>query len=88
MHIGHEESPQTATFVTYAEGPLEMNRCVGKVAWRISAWEGDCQSPFLQYRDWYWKTYELDAAAALRERRSRVSPVRRRWGAAARRAPG
>jgi hypothetical protein len=66
VHIGHEASPQTATFVTYAEGPLEMNRCVGNVAWRISAWEGDWRSPFLQYRDWYWKAYALDALAALR----------------------
>jgi len=66
LHVGHEKSPQTVTFVTFAEGPLEMNRCVGNVAWRISAWEGDYQAPFLQYRDWYWNTYDLGTAAALR----------------------
>jgi len=66
LHIGHEKSPQTATFVTYAEGPLEMNRCVGNVCWRIAAYEGDWRAPFLRYRDWYWTTYDLERAAALR----------------------
>ncbi len=66
VHVGHEKSPQTVTFVTYAEGPLEMNQCVGNVAWRVGAWEGDWRSPFLQYRDWYWRTYRLEAAAAQR----------------------
>jgi len=66
MNVGHESSPQVATFVTYARGPLEQNRCVGNVCWRIAAYEGDWQAPFLQYRDWYWKAYNLEAAAALR----------------------
>jgi hypothetical protein len=66
VKIGHENSAQTTTFVTYARGPLEMNRCVGNVGWRISTYEGDWQTPFLQYRDWYWQANDLEAAAALR----------------------
>ena len=66
VNIGHEKSAQTATFLTYAEGPLEMNQCVGNVSWRIFAYQGNWQSPFLKYRDWYWQAYDLDAAAQLR----------------------
>ncbi len=66
VHIGHETSAQVVSFVTYASGPLEMNQCVGNLSWRIAAYEGNWQSPFLKYRAWYWKTYNLDQAARLR----------------------
>ncbi len=66
VRIGHEKSPQTATFVTQAYGPLEQNRCVGNVAWRISAFQGDWTVPVKRYRDWYWRAYQLDKAAAMR----------------------
>jgi hypothetical protein len=43
-----------------------MNRCVGNLAWRISAYRGDWTTPLLRYRDWYWAAYRLDTAAKLR----------------------
>ena len=64
--IGHEKSAQTATFVTQPYGPLEQNRCVGNLAWRMSAHQGDWTGPVKRYRDWYWKAYGLAEAAALR----------------------
>ena len=66
VNIGHAGCPQTASFVTYANGPLEMNRCAGNLCWRISAYQGEWQKPFLRYADWYWKTYRLDEKASLR----------------------
>jgi len=66
VRIGHETSVQTATFVTQAYGPLEQNRCVGNLAWRISAHQGEWTGPVKRYRDWYWKAYRLAEAAALR----------------------
>ncbi|NLG51815.1 MAG: hypothetical protein GX552_17055 [Chloroflexi bacterium] len=64
--IGHEKGAQTATFQTLAYGPLEQNRCVGNVCWRVSAFRGDWTVPVGRYRDWYWKAYRLDEAALMR----------------------
>ena len=66
VNIGHEKSAQSVAFVTQAYGPLEQNRCVGNLAWRISAHQGDWTVPVTRYRDWYWKAYRLDEAAAMR----------------------
>ncbi len=66
VQIGHAKSPHTATFVTYARGPWEMNRCVGNLCWRISAYRGDWTVPVKRYRDWYWRAYRLEDAARLR----------------------
>lgn len=66
VHIGHEKSAQTVGFFTLAHGPLEMNRCVGNLAWRFSAYRGDWTVPVQRYRDWYWDAYRLDEAATLR----------------------
>jgi hypothetical protein len=66
VRIGHEKSAQTATFVTQAYGPFEQNRCVGNLAWRISAHQGEWTEPVKRYRDWYWKAHRLSEAAALR----------------------
>jgi hypothetical protein len=66
IHIGNEKNPRTAAFLTLAHGPLENNRCVGNLAWRISAFKGDWKIPVARYRDWYWKAYRLEEAARLR----------------------
>ncbi|MBN1933203.1 MAG: hypothetical protein JW934_00990, partial [Anaerolineae bacterium] len=66
VRVGHSQGMQTVGFVTLAPGPLEMNRCVGNLCWRISAFRGDWTAPVRRYRDWYWRTYRLDEAAALR----------------------
>ena len=66
VRIGHEQSAQVLTLVTYAHGPLEMNRCVGNLCWRLSAYRGDWSVPVRRYRDWYWRAYRLVEAARLR----------------------
>jgi hypothetical protein len=64
--LGREKAPQAVSFITYARGPLEANRCVGNLCWRISAYRGDWRTPVLRYRDWYWMAYHLEDAARLR----------------------
>ena len=66
VRIGGENSKNTVSFITNAHGPLERNRCVGNLCWRISVFHGDWQVPILRYRDWYWKTYGLQEAVKLR----------------------
>ncbi|MGC9348210.1 MAG: DUF6259 domain-containing protein [Anaerolineae bacterium] len=66
VKIGRDENSQVVGFFTLAPGPLEQNRSVGNVCWRISAYEGDWKVPVKRYRAWYWKTYRLDEAAQLR----------------------
>jgi len=66
VRLGHEQNPQVVTLVTYAHGPLEMNRCVGNLCWRLSAYRGDWTIPVRRYRDWYWRAYRLEEAARLR----------------------
>ena len=66
VRIGHDESPQAVTFATLARGPLEMNRCVGNLCWRLSAYRGRWEVPVRRYRDWYWDAYRLHEAAEMR----------------------
>lgn len=66
VRLGHEKSTQTVAMITYASGPLEMNRCVGNLCWRFSAYRGDWEVPVIRYRDWYWKNFRLDEAATRR----------------------
>lgn len=64
--IGHPQCAQAVTVATMAPGPLEMNRCVGNLCWRIAAFQGDWTVPAKRYRDWYWKAYRLQEAQRLR----------------------
>ena len=66
VKIGHDENSQVVGFFTLATGPLEQNRCVGNVCWRISAYEGNWKVPIRRYRDWYWETYSLTELVQLR----------------------
>jgi hypothetical protein len=66
VRIGHPKSAQAVSCYTYAHGPLEMNRCVGNLCWRISAYRGNWAVPVRRYRTWYWKAYRLAEAARLR----------------------
>ena len=66
VRIGREANSQVAQFVTLAPGPLEQNRCVGNLCWRISAYQGDWTAPVKRYRDWYWQAYHLEEAAKMR----------------------
>lgn len=66
INIGHPACAQAVTLMTFARGPQEMNRCTGNLCWRIAAFRGGWQVPFKRYGDWYWKTYNLKAAASLR----------------------
>jgi hypothetical protein len=66
VRIGHDDSPQAATFTTLARGPLEANRCVGNLCWRLSAYRGEWEIPVHRYRDWYRDAYRLHEAAGLR----------------------
>lgn len=66
VKIGRDENSQVVGFFTLAPGPLEQNRSVGNVCWRISAYEGDWKVPAKRYRDWYWEAFSLDEAAKLR----------------------
>ena len=66
VRIGHETNSQVVQFMTIAPGPLEQNRCVGNLAWRISTYQGNWEVPVRRYRDWYWKAHSLVEAAKLR----------------------
>lgn len=66
VHIGTENHPQTVKFITQAYGPLEQNRCVGNLAWRFSVFHGDWSVPVKRYREWYWRAFGLEKAAAMR----------------------
>jgi len=66
VHIGHEKDAQAVSFLTNAYGPLEQNRAVGNLAWRLSCHQGGWEEPVTRYREWYWSAYNLDKAAAMR----------------------
>jgi hypothetical protein len=64
--IGHEHDPCSIGLITLAYGPLENNRCVGNLAWRFSAYQGEWTSPVKRYRDWYWAAYNLEQVTRMR----------------------
>jgi hypothetical protein len=66
VRMGHQKSDQTVSFITQTYGPFHQNKCAGNVCWRISAFKGDWKVPLNRYREWYWKAYDLDKAAAMR----------------------
>jgi len=66
VRIGRQTNSQVAQFLTLSPGPLENNRCVGNLCWRISAYQGDWTMPVKRYRDWYWQAFHLEEAAKLR----------------------
>lgn len=55
------EDPFTLGFDSEAFGPIDNNLSAGGVAWRINTFSGDWHVPAARYREWYWKTYDLQS---------------------------
>lgn len=54
-----KEDPYMLGFDSEAFGPIDNNLSAGGVAWRINTYSGDWHVPAEMYREWYWKTYDL-----------------------------
>lgn len=52
-------NPYMLGFDSEAFGPIDNNLSAGGVAWRINTYPGDWHVPAERYREWYWKTYDL-----------------------------
>lgn len=66
IKIGEPGDPCFLGFETCARGPLDEQRAIGGLIWRISCHHGDWTVPVSRYRDWYWKTYGIAEASKYR----------------------
>ena len=53
------DNPCTIGFDSESFGPIDNNLSAGGVSWRINTFKGDWHVPAEKYREWYWKTYDL-----------------------------
>lgn len=55
------EDPFTLGFDSETFGPIDNNLSAGGIAWKINTFSGDWHVPAAKYREWYWKTYNLQS---------------------------
>ncbi len=68
LQTGSRDNPFIAGFDTEAYGPIDDNLCAGGLCWRINTYRGDWKVPAETYRQWYWKTYNLESEEQNRQK--------------------
>ena len=63
---GYKENGMSVAFDTDAYGPLDNNLSAGGLIWRINVFNGDYKVPASEYKNWLWKTYNLEKAESER----------------------
>lgn len=66
LKIGTPDEANCLGFETEAYGPPDGNLAAGGLCWRVNVFQGDWQAPAREYRQWYLKAYDLQAAQAAR----------------------
>jgi len=66
LKFGDSADRRALSFDTEAYGPIEDNLSAGGLAWRINVFQGDWRTPARVYRDWLYRAYGLERAAASR----------------------
>ncbi len=60
LMTGNKADPFSLGFDSEAYGPLDNNLAAGGLGWRINVFRGDWKVPAARYRDWLWKSYDLE----------------------------
>jgi len=68
IQTGNQTDPYVLGFDSEAYGPIDDNLSAGGLCWRINTFQGDWKVPAEKYRQWYWKTYNLQEEEQLRQK--------------------
>jgi hypothetical protein len=66
LKFGIGGDAQALSFDTEAYGPAEDKLAAGGLTWRVGVHRGGWQVPARRYRDWLWRAWGLEDAAACR----------------------
>ena len=64
---GTESDAYTIGLDSEAFGPIDNNLSAGGVCWRLNVYQGDWQVPAGEYKQWYYKAYDLDKEESSRQ---------------------
>jgi len=67
LQTGIGTDPFAIGLESEAYGPIDDNLSAGGICWRINTFRGDWHAPAEQYRQWYWKAYDLDSEERKRQ---------------------
>ena len=67
LQTGIGTDPFAIGLESEAYGPIDDNLSAGGICWRINTFRGDWHVPAEQYRQWYWKAYDLDSEERKRQ---------------------
>jgi hypothetical protein len=66
LSMGSAADPHRIALISEAYGPLDNNKSAGGVTWRINVYEDGWRVPAQTYKDWYYKTYDIEKTKAKR----------------------
>ncbi len=67
LQTGTESDPFIIGLDSESYGPVDNNLSAGGICWRLNAYSGDWKVPVEEYRQWYWKAYNLDEEEKIRQ---------------------
>jgi hypothetical protein len=67
IQTGLESDPFVVGLDSEAYGPLDNNLDAGGICWRINTFPDDWHTPAESYRQWYWKTWNLESEERRRQ---------------------
>ena len=66
LAMGNAADPYRIALISEAFGPLDNNKSAGGLTWRINVYDGGWKVPAKIYKDWLYKTYNLEKEKANR----------------------
>jgi hypothetical protein len=64
---GQDNDACTIGLDSEASGPIDNNLSAGGICWRLNVYQGDWQKPAGEYRQWYYKAYNLGKEESSRQ---------------------
>ncbi|MCL2775375.1 MAG: DUF6259 domain-containing protein [Oscillospiraceae bacterium] len=66
LSMGNAADPYRIALHSEACGPLDNNKSAGGVTWRVNVYNGGWRVPAQIYKDWYYKTYDIEKEISKR----------------------
>jgi len=66
LAMGNVNEPNRISLISEAFGSLDNNKSAGGLTWRINVYDGGWKIPAKIYKNWLYKTYNLDKEASNR----------------------
>jgi hypothetical protein len=66
LAMGNAAEPNRISLISEAFGPLDNNKSAGGLTWRINVYDGGWRIPAKIYKDWLYRTYNLEKEVSKR----------------------